>query len=304
MAARGEEVRAWKVGKLGRLKDLQKQVAAEVNRYGQYADEEIRQGASRAIVQAQADAKALTQAALPGLQPLDVQIMARWQSLNPQAVESMLGFLDGAGPISSYLRKQFGAEVSGRVSEALLQNIALGYNPRKAVAAIREAMGSSLTDSLRLARTVQVNAYREGTRAAYVANQEIVPQWRWRSARDERTCASCIAMDGSLHPVTESLNDHWNGRCVATPVPITYRDLGFDIDEPPSVLKEQTGEDWFKAQPENVQKQMLGPGKFGAWKAGKFEFSQLSQEVSDPVWGTMRVETPLKNLVPAEAKAA
>lgn len=302
LAAKGELSPA-KVNRLSRLKNLEKQIAVEVNRYAAYADEEIRQGASAAVAQAQKDARALTQAALPGLAPLDAAIMARWQSLNPAAVESLLGFLAEGSPLREGLVKQLGPAVADRVGEKLVEGLALGYNPRKVAGIIRRELGQGLTWSLRTARTAQIYAYRESTRASYIANQEIVPRWRWASARDERTCASCIAMDGTIHPATERLNDHWQGRCTPVPVPITYRELGFDIDEPPAVLTEPTGEAWFRAQPAAVQKGILGPGKLVAWQNGQFEFSQLSQEVPDPVWGTMRVEAPLKRLVTEQRQA-
>lgn len=302
LAAKGELSPA-KVARLGRLKNLERQIAEEVSKYGIYAEQEIAQGATAAIQQAQRDARALTQAALPGLAPLDAAIMARWQSLNPAAVESLLGFLADDSPLKRGLVKDLGPAVAERVGEKLLEGIALGYNPRKVASIIQHEVGQGLTWSLRTARTVQVNAYREATRASYIANEEIVPRWEWRSARDERTCASCVAMDGTVHKANERLNDHWQGRCVMLPLPVSYRDLGFDVDEPPAE-DEPTGEAWFAAQSPATQKAILGAGKYEAWQAGKFDFAQLSQEVSDPVWGAMRVEAPLKDLVSVEDKAA
>ena len=43
--------------------------------------------------------------------------------------------------------------------------------------------------------------------------------------------------------------------------------------------------------------EILGVGKFEAWKAGKFELSQLSREVENDVYGLMRSVTPLKDLI-------
>ena len=44
----------------------------------------------------------------------------------------------------------------------------------------------------------------------------------------------------------------------------------------------------------------MGEGKYEAYSAGQFEFSQLSREKEDEVYGLMRTETPLKDLVPDE----
>jgi hypothetical protein len=303
LAAKGEQLKPWKVGKMARLQNLQTQVAEEVTRYGAVVENEIDQGAKAAIAQAQTDAMALTQAALPGLAPMDAAIMSQWQQLNPGAVESMFGFLDSGSPLRLGLRTKYGPLVAAAVGRQLVESISLGYNPRKTAAALKNSLGMGLESALRTSRTAQLYAYRESTRAAYAANVDIVPKWKWRSARDGRTCASCLAMDGTLHDHTESLNDHWNGRCAMVPVPVTYRDLGLDIAEPPVVLAEPTGEDWFRAQPEANQKAVLGPGKYAAWQKGEFPFAQLSRETTDPVWGKMRGETPLKDLVTQQPNA-
>ena len=42
---------------------------------------------------------------------------------------------------------------------------------------------------------------------------------------------------------------------------------------------------------------MMGQGKFDAWKAGQFTFDKLSREVENDIYGLMRSETPLKDLV-------
>lgn len=296
LAEKGE-LSAAKVGRLARLKSLEKQIEAEVSRYAVYASEEIGQGARAALTQAQADARALTQAALPGLGPVDAVIMGQWQQLRPEAVEALLGFLADDSPLMTGLREQLGPAVSKQVGEKLVEGIALGYNPRKVAQIIRKELGQGLTWSLQTARTAQLNAYREGTRAAYVANEDIVPKWRWSSSRDVTTCASCLAMDGTVHPLTERLADHANGRCSMVPIPVTYRDLGLDVDEPAPVLEHPTGEAWLRAQPEATQRQILGPGKLEAWQAGKFDFAQLSTETTDATWGVVRTETPLKDLV-------
>jgi len=59
----------------------------------------------------------------------------------------------------------------------------------------------------------------------------------------------------------------------------------------------QTGEDWFKSQPESVQRDAMGNGKWEAWNNGKFEFGALSREYENDVFGLMRGETPLKDLI-------
>lgn len=60
---------------------------------------------------------------------------------------------------------------------------------------------------------------------------------------------------------------------------------------------ETTGKDWFDRQDEATQRSMMGKDKFDAWKEGKFEFGNLSSTHTDDVYGEMRGETPLKDLI-------
>ena len=98
---------------------------------------------------------------------------------------------------------------------------------------------------------------------------------------------SCVAQHGSFHPLDERLNDHHNGLCVPLPAVEGY----------PNPV-EGTGEDWFSQQSEAVQKQMMGPGKFDAWLKGKITIPQMTATRPDDVYGDMRFEPPLKDLVP------
>lgn len=59
----------------------------------------------------------------------------------------------------------------------------------------------------------------------------------------------------------------------------------------------KSGEEWFAALPPAQQKKLMGPGRYEAWMAGKFSFDQLSVEVEDPTYSTMRVEASLKSLI-------
>jgi hypothetical protein len=177
----------------------------------------------------------------------------------------------------------------------MTKGIALGWNPRKVAKVITKQFGAGLTWSMRTVRTAQLWSYREATRASYLANPRIVKGWIWSSAQDNRTCMSCIAMDGTWHPSTEVLNDHHNGRCAMLPDTVTYRDLGLDVDTPPLIT--ESGEEWFKRQPESVQKRMMGKGVHEQWQAGAFKFGQLTQTYDDSVYGEMRRQATLEQLM-------
>ena len=287
MAAAGE-LKPWKVGRLSQLRSLRESIEAEINRFAIIAENEVGLGARAAIEASQAETKALARAALPGIEAVDARIMARWQGLNPEAVQSLLGFLSPDSPAMSALRDKLGSAMAQTAADALVEGTALGYGPRRTAAIMRRSLGSGLSWSLRTARTMQLYAYREGSRASYLANPAIVPGWRWMSARDDRTCAACLAMDGQEFTPKDRLNGHYQCRCVMVPLTVSYRDLGLDVDEPESGLQYATGEDWLKAQDAGLQRKTLGKTRFEAFEKGELQFDKLAVEKEDPTFGLMR----------------
>lgn len=216
------------------------------------------------------------------------QVAARFNVLPVDAIRTVLGFLDPTGPLFDRLRMLTGVNAQ-IVADALIQGITLGYNPRKIAALVRGAFGRGLADALRFVRTAQLWSYREANRASMVANQSVLDGWVWHASFDKRTCMSCIAMHGSIHPVDESLNDHHNGRCVAIPLvkgftnPVT-----------------ETGEQWFRRQSEATQRALMGRQFYEAWTSGAFDLAQMTTQHYDEVYGNMRVQTPLWQLLGAE----
>ena len=168
------------------------------------------------------------------------------------------------------------------VIDAIIEGVGLGNNPRKIAASIVKAYGVELTDALRASRTVQLWAYRESTRLNYIANG--VKYWIWYASLDEKTCASCMVMHGTKHPVTETMDDHYNGRCAMLP-------------EGAEAVITQTGEQYFNSLSSELQDKYFGKAKAAAIRDGKIEFAKLSKQVADPVYGHMRVEASLKDLI-------
>ena len=60
---------------------------------------------------------------------------------------------------------------------------------------------------------------------------------------------------------------------------------------------DQTGKDWFEQQNEGLQRKLMGNAKFEAWKNGKFDFERLTGTHTDEVYGDMRVEMSLKQIL-------
>jgi SPP1 gp7 family putative phage head morphogenesis protein len=215
-------------------------------------------------------------------------VSTRFNRLPNEVIRTLLGFLSEDGPLFKRI-SQLAAANAQYVADKILEGVSLGQGPRVIAGIIRDALGGGLTDALRMTRTIQIWSYREASRANYLANSDIVGGWIWYSARDDRTCEACLAMDGTIHGLDESLDGHYNCRC--TPLPI--------VEGLPNPL-EQTGEQWFNDQSDAYQRETLGPGKYDAWKAGQFEFNQLATSRPDEVYGNMIVAAALKDLIGSE----
>ena len=156
----------------------------------------------------------------------------------------------------------------------------------------------ALTDALRMASTTQIDAYREASRMAYVVNQRIVPSWTWVSALDPQgTCMACVARHGSVHPVSERLNDHHNGWCVEAPNPVSYQELGLNVAGPPLEVIPQ-GPEWFAGLTEREQQRFMRSGSaWEAYKAGKITVQDFVGSRVDDVWGEIIQEISVKGLL-------
>jgi len=289
-----------KVRRMARYQALLAQIEAEMGRYGAWADTEIGIQSRLAIADGLTHAQQLTLAGVPAA--LRPAIMAAWNQLPTEAVETLMGFLAPGAPLHEALVKQLGPALAKSVGDKLLEGISLGFNPRKVAAIIRRELGQGLTWALRTARTAQLWAYREATRASYVANQDIVGSWIWHAELGPRTCMACIAQHGTEHPNTETLNDHYAGRCAMIPKTKTWAELGFPgiPDTNPQV---QSGRDWFDGLPEAQQQAMFGnDAMYRAWQGGAIGWNDLVGTHSSPVYGDMIVLPSLKQMLGDGAK--
>jgi hypothetical protein len=143
-------------------------------------------------------------------------------------------------------------------------------------------------------RTAQIKSYQLANHATYLANDNIVKGWVWHAELGS-ACLACTAEHGTVHELSETLDGHHNCRCAPIPQTVTYADLGLDIPE--TVEPTQSGEDWFNEQPAATQRELMGPAKYEAWQDGKFGFGQLSATYDDPVYGQMRREATLGELM-------
>jgi hypothetical protein len=283
MQQAGQTITGGQIVRQRQYKDLLASIEQEVNRYESFMRIEIPLVTSATITEGEQAARLLAELSLG-----NIGIGARFRAVSPAVIEEAVGFLDPRGPLYKRLSLLSGWTVQ-QVIDQILLGIGMGKNPQVTARLLsrnlENALGMGLTDSMRLMRTVQLWSYREANRASYLANSDVVRSWVWHAQLDGSACASCVAMHGTEFPLSEPLNDHHNGRCMMVPLTIGA----------PNEIEQ--GEKWFGRQNETMQRQILGPGKLQAWRNNQFKFAEVSGRIYDPVYGDMRVERSLKDLL-------
>jgi len=294
----------------GRLAVLQAQVLEQITKFGERADIILGGSINTASALGGTHAEALLATALPdgiaispAMDPVRVggaptaaasspfvAVVAEEVSLATGAIEKLTGALQPDAAVGRLLA-QLGPDAAQAVTQALVQGLALAKNPRVIANGMRDALGGNLTRALTIARTETLRAYREASRATFTRNASVLDGWTWVSALGKRTCASCFAQHGSLHPLTEVMATHPRCRCSMAPATKSWRELGFG-DTPESV-KIEKGPDIFRRLPVDEQRATLGPGKLAALRSNGITLPDLVARKDSPVWGPGTSEASL-----------
>lgn len=270
-----------------RYLELIAQTEREIRQFADLVNKTVEREQQAAIKAATRNTATLIRTATASTNLASISVVA----LPVEAVQSMVGFLADGSPLTSLLN-QLPRATSKAVADALTEAVTLGYNPRKTAAIIRRETGMTLTRSLTIARTETLRAYREATHQTYQANKNIVAGWYWVASLSRRTCAACIALHGTFHPMEERMSTHVRCRCTSIP----------GIKGDPSPFTE-TGQEWFDKQPADVQRAIFS--NQAAWKAYSSGQAQLTDFVGkrvSPVWGDSYVQLGAKRALNGEGR--
>lgn len=270
-----EPVSLSKLFQMERYRDLLAQALAETRAYARWAEGMI---AERQRVMAGMGIES-TQALIRESYLEAGKAVARYNLLPVEAVEAMIGFAGNGSPLYDLFMESYPDSIDA-LNQALITATARGENPRRTAQMMAEAMRGNLQRALVVSRTEQLRAFREAA-TLQMKESGVVEGWIWRSAKQERTCLACLAMDGTVHELDEELDDHPNGRCFKQPI---IKGL--------KPVEVQSSRAWFEDQVEEVQRAMMGAERFEAWQAGQFEFGDLAQRRENDEWGShVRVAT-------------
>jgi len=211
-------------------------------------------------------------------------IQAAFDILPVEAVEFAIGYASDGSALKALMMKDFPATMMDLL-QALIDGTAMGRNPRDTARLMADAMSGNLQRALTIARTEQLRAFRDASRQQMAASGVVNVSIR-RCALNPRTCAACLALDGTVYPTDELMPVHPEDRCFMQPMIIGLQPV-----------KAQSGQDWFLAQDEATQRGILGPQTYDAWNSGAFEFRALASTHVHKTWGPSVRVTPLKELV-------
>lgn len=230
-------------------------------------------GAARRLIELSlSDAAALIGAQLPSSWPLGrpakPELDAIVQRATTQITSRMWALSD---------------EASEAMRRRLIQGVAAGRNPRETarlmVADVQDDFDGGLARAQVIARTETIDAYRAGAKAHHEANSDVLAGWVWLAKLSERTCPSCVAMHGTEHDIDEpGPLDHQQGRC--SRMPLVKPELVPGAPTP----RVESGTEWLERQPEGVQRSVLGPRRYEAWKAGEYPASRWAVRRESEAW--------------------
>lgn len=297
LRAGGQRVTRGKLVRLERYQQLLAQAEAQVEKYSQFAAGEIGRG-QRAYWQ---DGFEYMDQSMRLLLTTPQGVAVPFNRVPTEAVETMIGLSGDGTPLGELLMSDY-PETALKATETLVQGMAQGWNPRKTARALADAFSGNFQRALVVARTEQLRAFREVSQQTFERNQDVLDGWYWSSALSATTCPICWGLHGSLHPVSEKLQDHVCGRCFAVPVTKTWDEigkaLGIDLSGTPETrVRFADGDTLLRAKSEAFQRQVFAgqPGRFELWKDG-MNLREMVGWTDDPEWGKSPVLKPIKEL--------
>jgi hypothetical protein len=193
------------------------------------------------------------------------------------------------------------AEATASMKRELIRGVVVGDNPRTAAARMVKNLegefNGGLTRALNLSRTEIIDAHRQAAEIGQEQHADVLDGWMWHAElRDmSRTCVSCIAKHGTIHPMSEpGPYDHQQGRCSRMPRTKSWAALGFALDEPDDEIV--TGPQIFATLPRDQQEQILGRRRLELLDSGAITWADLSALRTTAGWRDSWGPRPLRDL--------
>jgi SPP1 gp7 family putative phage head morphogenesis protein len=154
--------------------------------------------------------------------------------------------IDGA-PSSAWWEKQ-GEDLAFRFAAQVRQGVINGETNERIVSRIVGRSGepgimeTARRNARALVHSSVMSAANDARLATFRKNGKLIAGVRWLATLDGHTCPRCAALDGQAWDLDgqklkgtkvefQAPPIHWNDRCVLSPIPKSFRDLGIPLDE-------------------------------------------------------------------------
>jgi SPP1 gp7 family putative phage head morphogenesis protein len=281
--------------------DLSTAQKRQVDALIKQADEIIALGHKRAG--AVVDTQALVHAVAEKTQELIEDIMPAAVNIPSEGTLLQLGkdiLIDGA-PTSAWWAKQ-AEDTAFKFAAQVRQGIANNETQERIVRRIVGGKGEpgimdvSRRNARALVHSSVMTAANRARLETFKRNSRLIKGVRWLATLDGHTCARCAALDGQAWDLDgKRLKDttidfmappiHWNDRCVLSPVPKTFADIGLNIPEPTDegqrasslgpIPGKTTFNDYFGRLSKAQQDDQFGPTRAQMWRDGKITVRDL-----------------------------
>lgn len=230
------------------------------------------------------------------------QMQAEWQQrqlrrvrmlgidLNAPSMEAVRAVVKNS-PIEGATLKQWaeqlGRQASDRVRRSLSVGIVQGEAPAQLRRRVRDATRVSRKEATAIARTAANTVSNQARRQSLEANEDVIKAYRYVATLDDRTTVLCASLDGTVWTNKDDVRWpplHVNCRSQVVPVLKGWRELGLDEDDLPAstrasmdgqVPEHTTYEEWLRNQPEAVQREALGKGRWELWKQHDMSMGEM-----------------------------
>ena len=292
--AQKRKLKPAQIARMTAMTTLRAQIIGELAVYQSIVNGIITNGQQGAIALSETGSRMVVDRSLPRGLKIDnlARLGIQWNRVPREAFQGFVGIAGDGKPLGDLLSR-YGGQNATRIATEIKTGIVSGKGPREVARVAQRATGIPLSEALTISRTEINRTHREATRLNYAANSDIVQGYRRLASKDDKTCMDCIALDGTTYENNEPLDAHPNCRCTMVPDTLTYQDLGLDI---PEEARPESGQDWFKKQPESVQRDMMGGRRFDAFQKGKIGLSDLVSVSSNPTWGKSATVKSVKAL--------
>lgn len=160
--------------------------------------------------------------------------------------------------------------LTGETTQSIVKRV-LGSTAGNAKLADAGEIATLRNSVWRNTRTALQSFARVTRDAVYEANADIFSGYKFLATLDKRTCPVCGALDGKIYKRLEDVPKvplHYNCRCIALAVV-----KGFDFSDTRASMNGKAGgkityEEWLRAQPPDVQRDVLGTTRYKLCQTG------------------------------------